>query len=123
PGDSRRTSELENRAGGKRQAVVGRARASRLLRGHAARADNERPAGRERDIAFEADRAESILREAAGAAAQDRRVVLAASEGPDAAVAGERAEGEAVLHGAEITGEVLGTAQAPPVILALPESV
>src|ERR1700693_6110973 len=107
--------ELEDRGRGERQAVVGLARASRLLRRHAARADDERPLGRQGNLPLEPNRAERVLRELTGAAAEDRRVVFAPAEGAHPPIAGQAAEGEAILDRAEIAGEILGASDIRPV--------
>src|SRR6266540_3790571 len=82
--------EFEDRGGGKRQSVVAVARGPGLLRRHAARGDDERPIGRQDDLPLEPYRAEGVLREHPGAAAEHRRVVFAPSEGPDTAVTSQR---------------------------------
>src|SRR5690606_13226035 len=93
------------RCGGSR-VVVSPSRAADLRSADPRAGDREGIAGRERDLAFEADRAEAVLDERPGAGAEDRGLVLAAAASPDTEVADEPTKVQAILDGAQVVREV-----------------
>ncbi len=98
--------EIEDCRGRERQAVVLVSRAAGLFGGDAARCDGEGEAFGAGKEALVMDGTEAVLRERAGSAAEDRRVVLASSERADAAVSGQAPKRLSVLEASEVAAEV-----------------
>src|SRR5687768_1341044 len=92
-----------------RLTIVQLERRAGLFREHAARTDDEDMIRRKRDASLEPHRRERILYERARPRAQDRRLILTATEGADPTIARQRTEWRSALDRAEVAGQIVGT--------------
>ena len=98
--------EIKQRARRERGAIVSVEGAARLVRFDAARHHDKPPGGRHQLVAAVHHRHVRVHAQPAGAAREDCRVVLAAAVGAHAARPREGAKRQAVLGGAQVTGQV-----------------